>query len=99
MIQLDRITKILLAVIAVSLMILIVRGRQEIAVQPAAYAQSGARTAPLTPTSVSVPLIKEINLNKDIKEIILLGDQKTFLVRVDKGIAVFQVQEYYATSR
>jgi len=91
MYQMDRSVKILLAIIAVLLFLLVARGGKDAGIHTSAQAAAAQQV----PIRVDVPLIKEINLNKDVKEVILLGDQKTFLVRVDKGIAVFQVQEYY----
>jgi len=90
MIKIDRFTKILLTVIALTLLALLFRGGKGVTVQPEAFAQN--QTQP-TPPKVQVVNIKDIPV-KDFKEVILLGDGKTFLIRVDAGIGVYQVQEY-----
>lgn len=87
MIRLDVYSKTILTVIAVLLAILLLRGGSDWGM-PQAQAQTAK-----TPPKVAVNLIKEIPI-ADFKEVILLGDQKTFLIRVEKGIGVYQVQEY-----
>jgi hypothetical protein len=87
MIRLDVYSKVILTVIAVVLAILLVRGGGDWGV-----AQAQAQNVK-APPQVAVNLIKEISVT-GFKEVILLGDQKTFLIRVEKGIGVYQVQEY-----
>lgn len=86
MIRLDVYTKAILTVIAVLMAILLIRGGSD-------WGMSQAQAQTTRKTQVAVNLIKEIPV-ADFKEVILLGDQKTFLIRVDKGIGVYQVQEF-----
>lgn len=89
MIQFDRFTKVILTVIALALVALLFRSGDSVGVQSEAFAQ----TKVSTPPTVKLTKVNDIVV-KNFKEVILLGDGKTFLVRVDDGIGVYQVQEY-----
>lgn len=93
MIQLDRLTKILLAAIALLLGALLLRGGNPTGVESDAYAQN--RNQPLPRPQVEVKKLMDIPI-KNYQEIILLGDGKTFIIRVDDGVGVYQVQEYWS---
>lgn len=89
MIQFDRFTKIILTVIALLLLALFLRGNMA-GVQSTANAQTNTS---VTPPQVRLVHIQDIPV-KNFQEVILLGDGKTFLIRVDAGIGVYQVQNY-----
>ncbi len=97
MIKFDRYSKIILTVIAMLLFTLLLRGQGTVGIQSPAYAQTATTTATQVRPKVEVVAIKDIPV-QDFKEVILLGDGKTFLVRVGNGISVFQVQEYIPTT-
>ena len=80
---------IILTVIALALVALLFRSGDSVGVQPQAFAQTNVSTPP----TVKLAKINDIVV-KNFKEVILLGDGKTFRVRVDDGIGVYQVQEY-----
>lgn len=86
MIRFDRITQVLLASILLVLGILVLRGPGS----AGSIATPEAQAAPNTRTIINK--LGEIPVT-NFRDIVLLGDQKTFIIRTDLGVAIYQVQE------
>ena len=79
-------TKIVLTIIALCLLVLVIQTGVNVASSPAEAARSSKTSYP----KVDVFDINKITLS-DIKEVIVLGDQHTFLVRTKDDIRVYRV--------
>lgn len=85
----DRYTRILLTVIAVSLAILALHTALEF-FGSSALAQLTYSNNPQKTTNLDVYVVRDIAIEK-IKEVHILGDNKTFIVQKSDGVTVYRV--------
>lgn len=93
----DRYYKIVLGVIAISLGILALNAVVNLVSSPA-QAQRPYNTVVTEGPALDVLLIRDIPLD-NLKDIHILGDNRTFVVQKDKGFAVYRVASIERISR